>query len=116
MHTLLIERENILDIVLDGALTKPEILALWQHLNSYQHLNGALVRVPSGWWEITGNDVHDLAQRAGQLPPIRWALFAEDAVSFGMFRMFSTLAENKGLFRVFLEEEAARAWVAYPRG
>lgn len=116
MDTFLAEKNGVLEITLGGTVTKNEILELWQLLVAYAHFPGALVRARECTWETPAAAIQELAWKAERLPPIRWAFIADDAVSFGMFRMFSTLAEKKGIFQVFRTEESARAWLGVGEG
>ncbi len=109
------QRGPILEISISGVLTLNGILTVWEDVSKFTTAESGLVRVVAGRWETTARDIEVLANVCGEmLPPIPWALFTEDPLSFGMLRMFIGWSGDRGRFKVFDHETSAREWLARP--
>ncbi|EDY18409.1 hypothetical protein CfE428DRAFT_4193 [Chthoniobacter flavus Ellin428] len=114
MHYSIGNEGLILLIQVQGGLSKPEILACWEAIKAhpeYPRATGALVLFDAVWWETSGDELGDLAKRADELRPIRWAFVTDEDLSYGMVRRFATQVEGADRFAVFRDEDIARKWL-----
>jgi hypothetical protein len=115
MRYSLSSEDRLLKVQVEDTLTKRDILDLWEAIEAYPpYQTAAAGLVHLGYrlkWDISGDEIADLAKRAVRLRPIPYAFVVRDAVSFGMVRMFAAYAQGGGTYYPFEIEDSGREWL-----
>jgi hypothetical protein len=115
MHYSLSGEGRLLKVQVADRLTKAEILDLWDRIEAHPaYLTAAAGLVRLAYrikWDLTGEDITDLAKMVIKLRPLPWAFVAQDPLSFGMIRMFAGHARGEGKYCPFDSEDSGREWL-----
>jgi len=115
MHYSIGGEGKLLKIELGDGLTKEKILALWDAVENsplYPEATSVLVTfAPIVKWHVSNVEMLSLAKRAQRFKPMRWAIVATDAMSFGMSRMFASQVEDESTYFVCSDVKTARDWL-----
>jgi hypothetical protein len=98
-----------------GRLTKAEVLAFWDIMEKqpgYAEASGMIVVLHALWWEMTKEEVEELAAMGERFRPVRWAFITHEDLSFGLVEAFTTALCGLATMRVFKEESEALAWLS----
>lgn len=98
-----------------GRLTKTEVLAFWDIMEQqpgYAEASGMIVVLHALWWEMSKQEVEELAAMGERFRPVRWAFITQEDQSFGLVEAFTSTQRGPATMRVFKDESAALAWLS----
>jgi len=102
-------------ITANGRLTKPEVLAFWDVMEQqpgYATAKGMIVVLHSLWWEMTRQEIGELAGMGERFRPVRWAFVVDEEFSFGLVETFTSALRGAATMRAFKDEVAALRWLS----